>query len=143
MRNADGVGYYGYRGDFGDIPNDGHFVLDGLLFSDHTPTPGLTEYKNAIEPIQVLKESAYDKIGIINRYDFVTLDHQKCEWAVVGDGFTTLRKELALPKGIKPGETTELPIDGVELAELAGECYVKVSFTLNAPTPWGGFRGRV
>ena len=50
--------YYGYGGDFGDVPNDSTFVMvqlpapdywqyeltlqqDGLLFSDHTPNPGL------------------------------------------------------------------------------------------------------
>ena len=31
---TDGVGHYGYGGDFGDFPNDGNFVVDGL--------PGLT-----------------------------------------------------------------------------------------------------
>ncbi|CRK03658.1 hypothetical protein BN1723_020892, partial [Verticillium longisporum] len=43
-----------YGGDFGDDPNDKNFVMDGLCFSDHTPTPGLVEYKKAIEPVQVL-----------------------------------------------------------------------------------------
>jgi beta-galactosidase len=33
--------YYAYGGDFGDFPNDSTFVMDGLLFSDHTPSPGL------------------------------------------------------------------------------------------------------
>lgn len=40
-----------YGGDFGDIPNDYNFIMDGCVFSDHTPTPGLIEYAKAIEPV--------------------------------------------------------------------------------------------
>jgi beta-galactosidase len=98
-KTADGEEYYGYGGDFGDEPNDGHFVLDGLLFSDHTPTPGLIEYSKAIEPVQVLGGTK-DKVKIINRYDFVTLDHLKCQWALVCDGSKTEGKEVKIPKGL-------------------------------------------
>jgi beta-galactosidase len=74
--------------------------LDGLLFSDHTPNPGLIEYRKAIEPVQVLSNKFRDeKIKIINRYDFVTLDHLMCEWNVIGDGFSTKPKEVEIPKG--------------------------------------------
>jgi beta-galactosidase len=99
-KTADGIEYYGYGGDFGDYPNDGHFVMDGLLFSDHTPNPGLIEYRKAIEPVQVLSNKFRDnKVEIINRYDYITLDHLKCEWHIVGDGFTTEVKEVEIPKG--------------------------------------------
>lgn len=43
--------FYAYGGDFNDEPNDSTFVLDGMCFPDHTPTPGLVEYKKAIEPV--------------------------------------------------------------------------------------------
>ena len=35
-RNEDGVKYYGYGGDL-ELPNDGNFVVDGLLLPDRTP----------------------------------------------------------------------------------------------------------
>ena len=73
--------------------------MDGLCFSDHTPTPGLIEYKKAIEPVQVLSQAGA-KVTIINRYDHVTLDHLKCEWTIIGDGFVKPRKEAAIPKGL-------------------------------------------
>ncbi|CAI4217406.1 unnamed protein product [Parascedosporium putredinis] len=38
-KNAEGEWYYAYGGDWGDDPHDGHFCMDGLLNSDHTPTP--------------------------------------------------------------------------------------------------------
>jgi beta-galactosidase len=103
-KTKDGEEYYGYGGDFGDDPNDGHFVLDGLVFSDHTPTPGLIEYKKAIEPVQVLGFKG-KKVQIISRYDHITLDHLKCEYRIVGDKWETGYKDLAIPKGMyaKPG----------------------------------------
>ena len=108
--------------------------MDGLVFSDHTPTPGLVEYKKAIEPVQVLGGSA-TSIEIINRYDFVTLDHLKCEWSIVGDGFTRPRGELDIPKGILPGQTAQLVVSGVP-QDLPGEAYLEVVFTLKESTLW-------
>jgi beta-galactosidase/beta-glucuronidase len=99
-KSADGEEYMAYGGDFGDEPNDGNFVMDGLLFSNHTPTPGLIEYSKAIEPVQVLGGSK-DKVKIINRYDFATLDHLKCEWSLVSDGSKKVGKEVKIPKSIE------------------------------------------
>ncbi|KFY30002.1 hypothetical protein V494_08327, partial [Pseudogymnoascus sp. VKM F-4513 (FW-928)] len=137
-KTADGEEYYGFGGDFGDVPNDGHFVLDGLLFSDHTPTPGLTEYKKAIEPVQVLSGDVRSKkVKIINRYDFATLDHLKCEYWVVTEGAETSEKrEVEIPKGIKPGATAELEIKSLGVSYPKGEIYVELSFTLAKATNW-------
>lgn len=66
-------GYYGYGGDFGDVPNDGTFVMDGLCFSTHEPTPGLTEFKRVIQPVGFAKDG--DKLTLENYYDFIDLKH--------------------------------------------------------------------
>lgn len=90
-----------YGGDFGDEPNNGNFVLDGLCFSNHTPTPGLLEYKKAIEPVQTLKLENGNQVRIINRYDFVTLDHLKCFYYYSDDMLDWVEKrEVKVPKGI-------------------------------------------
>ena len=52
QRRPDGREFFAYGGDFGDEPNDGNFVIDGLLFSDRTPSPGLTELAKVIEPVR-------------------------------------------------------------------------------------------
>jgi hypothetical protein len=75
----------GYGGDFGDEPNDYNFVMDGLCFSNHTPGPGLVEYKKAIEPVQILGIEDGNKVRIVNRYDFIDLSHLKCWWCTVTD----------------------------------------------------------
>ncbi|EKG19697.1 Glycoside hydrolase family 2 domain 5 [Macrophomina phaseolina MS6] len=60
--------YYAYGGDFGDEPNDGTFVMDGLVRSDHSIGPGLVEYKKAIEPVQLVSGSIEDGyVAVVNR----------------------------------------------------------------------------
>ncbi|KAI0430900.1 beta-galactosidase [Xylaria sp. FL1042] len=102
--------FYAYGGDFGDVPNDSNFIMDGVLFSDHTPTPGLTEYKKAIEPIKVVSHTP-EKTIIVNRYDFITLDHLEASYMILDEGKPTSHKGIIeIPKDIKPGQTAELAV---------------------------------
>ena len=127
-QNSEGKDFYAYGGDFGDSPNDSNFVMDGVLFSDHTPTPGLAEYKKAIEPVQVLGGGP-DHLTIINRYDFVTLDHVRCEWSLVGDGVhKRVGGELEIPAGVLPGHTAQLVTPKRLIDDLPGEGYLTLRF---------------
>lgn len=73
-------GYYGYGGDFGDFPNDGTFVMDGLCFSTHEPTPGLTEFKKVIQPVGFSVDG--DTLTLKNYYDFIDLNHLVASYRV-------------------------------------------------------------
>ena len=48
--NADGTMIMAYGGDFGDKPNDGQFVFNGVVLSDRTPEPGYWEVKHVFQP---------------------------------------------------------------------------------------------
>lgn len=96
-KNEEGEEYIAYGGDFGDDPNDGNFVMDGLCFSDHSPTPGLVEYKKAIEHMQTLSIDG-QKVTIIYLYDFISLDHLKCHWSIVADGWKEEGGGVEMPK---------------------------------------------
>ncbi|MGX2958602.1 glycoside hydrolase family 2 TIM barrel-domain containing protein [Peribacillus sp. JNUCC 23] len=66
--------YYLYGGDYGDFPTNGNFCIDGLVFPDRTPSPGLIEYKKVIEPIVTeVIDLNHLKIKVKNRYDFRNL----------------------------------------------------------------------
>ena len=81
--DPDGKSYYAYGGDFGDVPNDGTFVMDGLLYSTHKPTPGLLELQKVYQPIET-ELASYDgktcTLKITNLYDFVSVDHLSATW---------------------------------------------------------------
>ena len=86
-RTADGQEFLAYGGDFGDQPNDGNFVCDGLVFPDRTPSPGLVEYKKVIEPVVVeAVDLRKGQVKITNRYDFMGLNHLTMSWEVMADG---------------------------------------------------------
>ena len=132
-RNEKSKAYYGYGGDFGDIPNDGNFVMDGMLNSDHTPNSGMIEYGKALEPIQFLYTSFY-YIYIINRYDFLTLDHVECfARAVAEDGIITELGSIDMPSGIQPGSTANL--EPLNTGPPQSAC-LDISFRLKDKTLW-------
>jgi beta-galactosidase len=119
--------FYAYGGDFGDVPNDKNFVMDGVLYSDHTPTPGLIEYKKAIEPVKVISHTP-QKATIVNRYDFITLDHLECVYNILDDGKQLSQTGVVeIPSGIKPGQTADLTLPSPS-SELNGEGIIQLSF---------------
>lgn len=52
-KNSDNQIQWNYGGDYGELPNDLNFCLDGLVFPWDAPSPGLIEYKNLLSPIKL------------------------------------------------------------------------------------------
>ncbi|MGR5143479.1 beta-galactosidase subunit alpha [Photobacterium sp. DNB23_23_1] len=52
-RDENGTEFYKYGGDYGDYPNNYNFCMDGLIYPDQTPGPGLKEYKQVIAPVKI------------------------------------------------------------------------------------------
>ncbi|KAI1459799.1 glycoside hydrolase family 2 protein [Annulohypoxylon moriforme] len=121
-----GEEFYAYGGDFGDIPNDSNFIMDGVLYSDHTPTPGLIEYKKGLEPIKVISYTS-KAATVINRYDFLTLDHLECSYVVLDEGKPVSHGTIELPSGVGPGQTGALRLP-LRPTESAGEVILQLSF---------------
>ncbi|ROT43775.1 hypothetical protein SODALDRAFT_342637 [Sodiomyces alkalinus F11] len=140
-KTPDGEEYMGYGGDFNDEPNDKNFVMDGLCFSDHTPSPGLVEYAKAIEPVQTLGLEA-NEVTIVNRYDFLTLDHLTCTYGIVAEGEDDAKTDmtqtnLEIPKGIKPHTKAVLRLPNLPSPpHKERESYLHLRFTLSQPTNW-------
>ena len=137
-KTSDGCEYFAYGGDFGDEPNDGNFVIDGLIFPDRTPSPGLIEYKKVLEPVKV---DAIDvlsgKMSITNLYDFISLDHINISWNLASYGRILQSGTISMP-AIKPKENREVNIPFVLMRECgrSDECYLNIDFLLAKDTPW-------
>ncbi|KAL2180602.1 glycoside hydrolase family 2 protein [Thermothelomyces heterothallicus CBS 202.75] len=137
--DPDGKSYYAYGGDFGDFPNDGTFVMDGLLHSTHQPTPGLIELKKVIEPVKVKIDR--DQLVVSNLYNFVGLDHLTATYKVeqFSESTTLLASGvLDLPK-IEPGSSAPVALPSAVHkfeGEAGAETHLTVSFTLATATPW-------
>ena len=84
-----GEKYWTYGGDYGEegIPSDGNFCINGLVWPDRTPHPGLYEVNKVyqyvgFEPVNL----AQGLVKITNKYDFTNLSEFNFEWELVSDG---------------------------------------------------------
>lgn len=127
----DGTDYYAYGGDFGDIPNDGNFCMNGLVFPDRSPHPGLMEVKYIQQPVEVTwsNESTYE-VNVMNRNFFTDLSDLSINWYLLADG----KKEYVGTLGsspIGPRKTKTLRIPLPELMDIENKEYIlEFSFTL-------------
>ncbi len=130
--------YYAYGGDFGDEPNDGNFVIDGLIFPDRKPSPGLIEYKKVIEPVKVHAINLLEGlVEIENRYDFITLDHLQVSWNITADGQPIQQGTLALPEITARGKQEVLvPYHLPAVLEPGTEYWLNVRFVQGYDTLW-------
>ncbi|RSM01566.1 hypothetical protein CEP52_008487 [Fusarium oligoseptatum] len=136
-KEEDGQGFYAYGGDFGDEPNDGTFVMDGLVSSTHQPTPGLTEYKKVIQPVGFSLEGS--NLIVENWHDFADLSHLGATFQVeaLGETSTLLQAaSLELPS-IPAGEKASIPLPlDVKRYGSENEVYLTVTLTLKQATSW-------
>ncbi|MFB5189509.1 glycoside hydrolase family 2 TIM barrel-domain containing protein [Alicyclobacillus fastidiosus] len=120
----DGTKFFAYGGDFGERPHDGNFVIDGLVFPDRTPSPGLVEFKKIAEPVHVEAVNLTEgTLRITNRYDFLSLDHLQLAWSTTSLDQVIQSGTCALPK-LEPGEHAEIHLpDAVQVAPQPGQDY--------------------
>lgn len=91
--------------------------MDGLCDSRHNPSSGLSEYSQAIQPIQVIGANGLE-ITIVNRHDFLTLDDVKCYWDIIADRKQIIGHEVHVPKGIQPHAQATLVLGGALAAKI-------------------------
>jgi len=132
----DGEEYFAYGGDFGDEPNDGNFVCDGLLLPDREPTPGLEELKAVIAPVAIeATDPAAGELAVENRFDFRSLDHFDASWSLLADGEPVESGALELPE-LGPGERATVTVPA-GVPEVADEEYrLTVEVTQATDTAW-------
>ena len=116
--NEDGEKYWTYGGDYGEegIPSDGNFCLNGLVWPDRTPHPGLAEVNKVYQYIGFdAVNLANGIINIRNKYDFTNLSEFNFEWEVVSDGITLQSGKVSLPD-LKPGsvKVVSLPLKKID-----------------------------
>ena len=118
--NENGEKYWSYGGDFGEegIPSDGNFCLNGLVWPDRTPHPGLSEVNKVY---QYVGFEAVDLnkglVKITNKYDFTNLSEFIFEWEVVSDGKPVRSGKIPITD-LKPKEglVVQIPVSGIEPA---------------------------
>ena len=137
----DGKRYEGYGGDFGDYPNDGQFVMNGIIFADRKPKPQLAEVKKVYQEVAVSKYTPFLKedimsppvFEIFNKNYFRTLSHLKGVWKLYKNGFEIKKGDFSID-AIPPQKSGIVNI-GYLPAE-AADYYINFEFELAEDMPW-------
>ncbi|WP_026556619.1 glycoside hydrolase family 2 TIM barrel-domain containing protein [Arthrobacter sp. 35W] len=142
---GDGTEFFAYGGDFGEVVHDGNFVMDGLVFSDSTPSPALFEYKQIVAPIRLGFETETSD-GVVRRFVSVAnLRHSADASDVVLRWRTEVDGSPAASGGLDVAASAGGPLAAgasarVELPQLAapghGEHWLTVEAVLRKDTAW-------
>ena len=112
--DRDRDGRYRYGGDFGDEPNDGPVVLNGVVFADGTPKPALYEARGIFSPVRIESGPAEVQSGTVsvrNRQTFADLSAYAFEVALELPTGQSQRHRIALDAGAGETVTCALPDD--------------------------------
>jgi hypothetical protein len=79
--------YFAYGGDFVDVPNDGNFVINGVVKADRTPDPKLRELKKVHQEVDIQPLNlASGDIVVENEHFFTNLREHGATWTLRRNG---------------------------------------------------------
>ncbi len=133
----DGKRYMAYGGDFGDTPNDGQFVMNGIVFADLEPKPQYYEVKKVYQHIGVqAKDVQQGSFEIFNKYYFKDLSGYEVRWSLYENG-EEVQSGMLPPVTVAPRSRALVRIPyKYETLKPAAEYFVKVQFRLKEAQPW-------
>ena len=133
-----GVRYLAYGGDFGDTPNDGQFVMNGIVFGDLEPKPQYYEVKKVYQHIGVKAiDTEKGVFEIFNKYYFKNLaEDYQLVYSLYEDGKPIMTGK-PMDINVAPRQRTQitLPYDHASLKKDA-EYFMKLQFIQKDQRPW-------
>ena len=109
QKMPDGSTRLAYGGQFGDEPNDGNFVADGLVSADLEPHPAMREVAWVHRPV-VVEKARGGKLRITNRRSFTDTSDLTAGWEFVEPTSRVPRSGTLRVRRIKPGESTTVAL---------------------------------
>ncbi|MFD5291383.1 glycoside hydrolase family 2 TIM barrel-domain containing protein [Streptomyces rochei] len=132
--------FFAYGGDWGDNPNDGNFVADGVVLADRGHTGKAAEVKRVYQAVGVEQRSGgAGAVTLVNEYLFTDLREFDGHWELVADGRTVRRGRLTRDQlDVEPLSRKDITVP----VRLPGdpapgtEFFLQLSFTTKEDTPW-------
>jgi beta-galactosidase len=132
-RTSDGIEFYAYGGDFGEVLHDGNFVMDGMLLPDGTPTPSLAEFTRVNQPVIFNLDGSL--VTISNRYHTLSTEHLRFVAVKEVDGYPVAEEALQVP-AIPPGQQGAVTLPEELVGPGAGDTWLTLRAELAAATMW-------
>lgn len=128
--------FHAYGGDFGDVPNDGNFVLCGVLTTDRRPKPQYQEMKRVNQPVRVAAaDLSRGLIALTNKHGFTDLREFDFRWAWQREGDTWAQGQLA-PIAAAPGTTVTVSVPVPPDRREEAEWLLNLRCCARKATPW-------
>ena len=124
---------FAYGGMFGDQPNDGNFVADGLVAADLVPHPAMREVAWVHRPITVT-QGGRKTLVISNRNSFSTLDGVRATWVLRVNGELVKQGALTLP-ACAPGTSVTVPVP-CPIPVSKSDVHLSIQFVTKSATSW-------
>lgn len=136
----DGRKFIAYGGDFGDAPNDGQFIVKGVVYANRDPKPCFWEVKKVHQEIEVKAfDSKSAEIAVFNKHYFRDLSGLELVWEITDDGKVVATGKLPAPAiGPRTEAKVKLSQDLAPPAPAAGaDRRLRVGFRTTADTLMG------
>lgn len=132
-----GTRYLAYGGDFGDTPNDGQFVMNGIVFGDLEPKPQYYEVKKVYQNIDVKAiDIPNGFFEVFNKYYFQDLSDFNVVWKLYENGKEIKGGDVRMQNvPARKRSQIEIPYQYNQL-KAGAEYFVKVQFVLKNDKPW-------
>lgn len=129
-----GLERFAYGGQFGDVPNDGNFVADGLVSPECEPHPAIQELMWVHRPVAV--EQVGWKLRVTNRQAFGDLSGLSGRWELGLDGRKISAGSWA--PIVEPGQSIliDAPVDLLKAKKLEGEVLLTFRWSVKKATSW-------
>ena len=128
---------YAFGGDYGpaNVPGDGNFLDNGIVFPDRTPHPAYWEVKKVYQPVKFsLKDSTtHPAIEVFNRFDFFDLSGCQIEWGLQEEGEILFEGKLD-PFCLLPSKDTIIILPLEQFTPQPGrEYFINLDYVLTEP----------
>ena len=118
--------FWAYGGDFGDKPNDGNFVADGMVFPDRSISAKSLQVKKIYQPVDFAMGANKSTFYLKSKRAFKSSDDLKIEYSVIEDGKTLYTKPILTV--VPAGQIIEISFDDLLPKELKSDAEYFIRF---------------
>ncbi len=136
--SSSGQPYWAYGGDFGDVPNDGNFCINGLVHPDWTLTAKSYNTKKIYQPLEFKPvRGRASSFRLKNKMAFLPSSTYEVRYAILDEEGNELAS-APIDTEVAPGDSTTLNIDLSALSSIdpSQEAFIYFTATLRESTPW-------
>ena len=137
-KSSTGKTYWAYGGDFGDLPNDGNFCINGLVHPDWSWTAKCYNTKKIYQPLEFAAVSGKTNVfRMKNKLAFLSSSAYDVSYSIVDEEGNTLSSG-SITDDVAAGKTKDITIDVSALNALPAdqEAFIYFSAKQREKTAW-------